>query len=67
MIRKEPVASPAKLSTGHQRGSGSARVKNTWSQTVEEKLKTLQHTWVTVQKLAKNRLKSGVLFLLRFV
>ena len=29
--------------------------KNTWSQTVEGELKTLQHTWGTIQKLTLNR------------
>ena len=31
------------------------RPKNTWRRTVEGELKTLHHTWGTVQKLAQNR------------
>ena len=30
------------------------RPKNTWRRTVEGELKTLHHTWGTVQKLAQN-------------
>ena len=29
--------------------------KNTWLRTVESELKTLHHTWGTIQKLAQNR------------
>ena len=31
------------------------RPKNTWRRTVEAELKTLQHTWGTIQKLAQDR------------
>ena len=31
------------------------RPRNTWRRTVEAELKTMQHTWGTIQKLARNR------------
>ena len=59
MRRESGNISPTALHWKTEGRRKRGRHKNTWRRTVEGELKTLHHTWGTVQKLAQNRQERG--------